>query len=133
MFQPVAGTPFDFRTPHAVADRVRDASSPQIVFGKGYDHNWVVGRAVTPDQHLMARVSDRCRAAGSSCGRTSRVLQFYSGNFLTGTIPGKSGRLYRPGETPWCSSRKIILPDTPNRPDFGSARLAPGLRPIATS
>jgi len=124
MFQPVAGTPFDFRTPRTVADRVRDASSPQIVFGKGYDHNWVVGRAVTPDQHLMARVSDPVSGRGFELWSNQPGLQFYSGNFLTGTIPGKSGRLYRQGDAVVFEPQ--IFPDTPNRPDFGSARLAPG-------
>lgn len=82
-FQPVAGTPFDFRTPHPVADRVRDARSEQIVFGKGYDHNWVVGRSVTPDQHLMARVSDPVSGRGFELWSNQPGVQFYSGNFLS--------------------------------------------------
>lgn len=123
-FQPVAGTPFDFRTPHPVADRVRDARSEQIVFGKGYDHNWVVGRSVTPDQHLMARVSDPVSGRGFELWSNQPGVQFYSGNFLTGTIAGKSGNLYRQGDAVVFEPQ--IFPDTPNHPDFGSARLAPG-------
>ncbi|MBB4617871.1 aldose epimerase family protein [Sphingomonas abaci] len=123
-FQPVAGTPFDFHTPHPVADRVRDARSEQIVFGKGYDHNWVVGRSVTPDQHLMARVSDPVSGRGFELWSNQPGVQFYSGNFLTGTIAGKSGNLYRQGDAVVFEPQ--IFPDTPNHPDFGSARLAPG-------
>ena len=56
----VAGTAFDFRTPRAVGERVRDASDEQLVFGRGYDHNWLVGGAVTAGEHLMAQVADAC-------------------------------------------------------------------------
>ena len=60
----VAGTVFDFRTPHPVGERVRDGRDQQIVFGRGYDHNWVIGDKVTADIHLMARVSDPASGRG---------------------------------------------------------------------
>jgi aldose 1-epimerase len=123
-FKPVAGTPFDFRTPHAVGERVRDASSQQIVFGRGYDHNWVIGRKVTRDEHLMARVSDPASGRGFELWSNQPGLQFYSGNFLDATSYGKSHRLYREGDA--IVMEPQIFPDTPNQPEFGSARLAPG-------
>ena len=123
-FKPVAGTVFDFRTPHAVGERVRDASDEQIVFGRGYDHNWVIGRQVTADQHLMARVSDPASGRGFELWSNQPGLQFYSGNFLDGTSWGKSRRVYREGDA--IVMEPQLFPDTPNHPAFGSARLVPG-------
>jgi len=123
-FRPVAGSPFDFRTPHAVGERVRDSSDQQIVYGRGYDHNWVIGREVTPDQHLMARVSDPKSGRGFELWSNQPGLQFYSGNFLDGTTWGKAGQIYREGDA--IVMEPQIFPDTPNQPKFGSARLAPG-------
>lgn len=121
--KPVAGTVFDFRTPHAVGDRVRDASDQQIVFGRGYDHNWIVGDRVTADLHLMARVREPGSGRGFDLLSNQPGLQFYSGNFLDGTSHGKANRLYREGDAVVFEPQ--IFPDTPNQPAFGSARLAP--------
>lgn len=123
-FRSVAGTPFDFRTPHAVGERVRDARDEQLVFGRGYDHNWVIGRHVTPDEHLMARVSDPASGRAFELWSNQPGLQFYSGNFLDGTTSGKSRHIYRAGDTVVFEPQ--IFPDTPNQPAFGSARLVPG-------
>ncbi|HEX8389703.1 MAG TPA: aldose epimerase family protein [Sphingomonas sp.] len=123
-FRPVAGTVFDFRTPRAVGERVRDARDQQILFGRGYDHNWVIGRAVTPDLHLMARVVEPKSGRGFELLSNQPGLQFYSGNFLDATTRGKGGRLYRMGDT--IVMEPQIFPDTPNRPDFPTARLNPG-------
>ena len=120
----VAGTAFDFRTPHAVGERVRDATDVQLVFGRGYDHNWIVGRGVTVDQHLMARVADPLSGRGFELWSNQPGLQFYSGNFLDGTTAGKAKRIYRAGDA--IVFEPQIFPDTPNQPAFGSARLAPG-------
>lgn len=122
--KPVAGTVFDFRSPHVVGERVRDASDQQIVFGRGYDHNWVVGKTVTADQHLMARVVDPASGRGFELWSNQPGVQFYSGNFLDGTSSGKSERIYRAGDAIVLEPQ--IFPDTPNHPAFGSARLAPG-------
>ncbi|MDH7971938.1 aldose epimerase family protein [Sphingomonas sp. AR_OL41] len=122
--RPVTGTVFDFRTPHAIGARVRTASDEQIVFGRGYDHNWLVGRNVTPTQHLMARAYDPASGRGFELWSNQPGLQFYSGNFLDGTSSGKSGHIYREGDA--FVMEPQIFPDTPNRPKFGSARLAPG-------
>lgn len=123
-FRPVKGTDFDFRTPHAIGERVRDARDQQLVYGHGYDHNWNVGTKVTADQHLMARAYDPASGRGFELWSNQPGLQFYSGNFLNATSAGKSGRMYRQGDA--FVMEPQIFPDTPNQPKFGSARLAPG-------
>ena len=122
--RPVAGTVFDFRTPHTVGERVREAGEQQIVFGRGYDHNWIVGDRVTPDLHLMAQVREPVSGRGFDLMSNQPGLQFYSGNFLDGTSHGKAGKLYREGDA--IVMEPQIFPDTPNQAAFGSARLAPG-------
>ena len=120
----VAGTVFDFRQPTAIGDRVRDGRDPQILYGRGYDHNWVVGDRVTPDQHLMARVVDPGSGRGFELRSNQPGLQFYSGNFFDGTIKGKNGRLYRMGDA--IVMEPQLFPDAPNQPAFPSIRLNPG-------
>jgi aldose 1-epimerase len=120
----VAGTVFDFRTPRAVGERVRTGRDQQIVWGRGYDHNWVIGRKVTATTHLMARVSEPVSGRGFELWSNQPGLQFYSGNFLDGTTMGKSKHIYREGDA--IVMEPQIFPDTPNQPGFGSARLDPG-------
>ena len=120
----VAGTVFDFRQPTAIGDRVRDGRDPQILYGRGYDHNWVVGDRVAPDQHLMARVVDPGSGRGFELRSNQPGLQFYSGNFFDGTIKGKNGRLYRMGDA--IVMEPQLFPDAPNQPAFPSIRLNPG-------
>ena len=120
----VAGTPFDFRRPTAIGARVRDASDQQIVFGRGYDHNWIVGDRVTSDLHLMARVEDPVSGRGYELHSNQPGLQFYSGNFFDGTSIGKNRRIHRMGDA--IVMEPQLFPDTPNQPGFPSARLNPG-------
>jgi aldose 1-epimerase len=121
---PVAGTVFDFRTPTAIGNRVRDARDVQIQYGRGYDHNWVVGDRVTPDQHLMARVVEPVSGRGFELWSNQPGLQFYSGNFFDGTVKGKKGQMYRMGDA--IVMEPQLFPDAPNQPGFPSVRLAPG-------
>lgn len=123
-FKPVAGTVFDFRTPRAVGDRVRDARDQQIVFGRGYDHNWVIGRKVIPGQQLMARVQDPASGRGFELWSNQPGVQFYSGNFFDATSSGKSKKIYRMGDAIVLEPQ--IFPDSPNQRGFPDARLAPG-------
>jgi aldose 1-epimerase len=122
--RPVAGTVFDFRTAKPIVRDVREASDQQIAFGRGFDHNWVIGDAMSAEPRLVARAEDR------TSGRVLEVLsdqpgvQFYSGNFLNGTRVGKSGRLYRQGDG--FALEPQAFPDTVNQPGFGSVRLDPG-------
>jgi aldose 1-epimerase len=94
------------------------------VFARGYDHNWVIGRTVTPEQHLMASAVDPVSGRGFELWSNQPGLQFYSGNFLDGTSSGKARKVYREGDA--FVMEPQIFPDTPNQPAFGSARLAPG-------
>ena len=123
-FRSVAGTVFDFRKPVAVGDRVRDASDEQIRFGRGYDHNWVIGRSVTADEHLMAKVEDPASGRGFELWSNQPGLQMYSGNFFDATTHGKAKKIYRIGDA--IVMEPQIFPDAPNQKDFPNARLAPG-------
>jgi aldose 1-epimerase len=120
----VAGTVFDFRTPHAIGERVRDGRDMQIVFGRGYDHNWVIGTAVTAQPHLMAKVTEPVSGRGFELWSNQPGLQFYSGNFFDGTVIGKGGQIYRMGDA--IVMEPQLFPDAPNQPGFPSARLDPG-------
>jgi aldose 1-epimerase len=118
---PVAGTPFDFRTPHAIGARIghRDA---QLGYGEGYDHNFVLTKSADKAMEVSARVVD------PSSGRVLEVLsqepgiQFYSGNFLNDQVTGK-GRIY--GYRSGFCLEPQHFPDSPNRPDFPSTILRP--------
>jgi aldose 1-epimerase len=123
-FRPVAGTPFDFRTPHIIGERIRDGRDDQLAKGHGYDHNFVVTRAPTADLHLMARVEDPVSGRVMELLSNQPGVQFYSGNFLNAAIAGKSGHLYRQGDA--LALEPQVFPDTPNQPKLGSARLNPG-------
>ena len=121
---PVAGTVFDFRKPRAIGDRVRDARDPQIAYGRGYDHNWVIGTAVTPTLHMMSRVVDPVSGRSFELWSNQPGLQFYSGNFFNATITGKKGQIYRMGDA--IVMEPQLFPDAPNQPNFPSVRLDPG-------
>lgn len=122
--QPVADTVFDFRTPQPIGARVREARDPQIVFGKGYDHNFMIARDVAEEPRLLARVEEPTSGRGFELLSNQPALQFYSGNFLDGTVIGKSGRAYRQGDALVLEPQ--LPPDVPNQPKLGSARLEPG-------
>jgi aldose 1-epimerase len=121
---PVAGTPFDFRKPTVVAERLRDARDPQIVVGRGYDHNMVLTGKAGGAPRLAARLAD------PKSGRVLEILsdqpgiQFYTGNFIDGTMVGKSGKIYRQGDG--IALEPQHFPDAPNKPAFAPVRLDPG-------
>ena len=121
---PVAGTPFDFRRPHAIGERIRE-NHPQLVFGLGYDHNWVLDRR--PGDTRMkraARLRDPDSGRVLTMSTTEPGIQFYSGNFLDGTLYGTSGRSYRQGDGLALETQHY--PDSPNKPRFPSTVLRPG-------
>ena len=121
--RPVAGTPFDFREPTAIGARIRDGRDEQIRIGRGYDHNFVVDG--TPGTlRPVLRLEDPGSGRVMEMSATAPSVQFYSGNFLDGTVVGKSGRVYRQGDG--LAFEPQVHPDSPNRPDFPSARLDPG-------
>jgi len=119
---PVAGTPFDFRTPTAIGARIgRD--DPQLEKGLGYDHNFVLNRSGAALVHA-ARVVESGSARTLDVYTTEPGVQFYSGNFLDGSITGKEGRVYR-HRYGFCLETQHF-PDSPNQPLFPSTTLRPG-------
>ena len=119
---PVAGTPFDFRQPTAIGARI-EQDNEQLKFGKGYDHNWVFPKA-NGALTLMARVLEPNSGRVLEVYSTSPGLQFYSGNFLDGTIKGKGGQVYQ-FRNGFCMEPQHY-PDSPNQPNFPSVVLKPG-------
>jgi aldose 1-epimerase len=117
----VAGTPFDFRRRKPIGRDIRDATR-QLRFGQGYDHNFVLrsGRRT----HLAARVYDPTSGRVLTILTDQPGLQFYSGNFLDGTLVGKSGRSYRQGDGLALETQHF--PDSPNHPRFPPTVLRPG-------
>ena len=116
----VAGTPFDFTSPHKIGERVNDTAYDQIRYGIGYDHNFVLnGEGMKPAASVYSPVS----------GRTMEVLttepgvQFYCGNFLNGSEKGK-GSVYQK-RYGFCLETQHF-PDSPNQPSFPSSLLKPG-------
>lgn len=120
---PVDGTPFDFRQAIRIGERIRDMRDQQIAYGRGYDHNYVLNGA-SGALRLAARLEDPASGRVLELMTDQPGLQVYSGNFLDGTVSGKSGRAYRQGDG--LALEPQLFPDTPNQPQFGSARLAPG-------
>ncbi|MDT0393888.1 MULTISPECIES: aldose epimerase family protein [Streptomyces] len=119
----VAATPFDFRRAKPVGRDIRTAHQ-QVLYGQGFDHNWVLDKGITARPEHVATLRD------PSSGRTLRIatnepgLQFYSGNFLDGTLVGTSGRVYRQGDGLCLETQHF--PDSPNQPSFPSTVLRPG-------
>ena len=119
---PVDGTPMDFRKPVRVGARI-DAASPQLKFGIGYDHNWVVNGA-------PGTLRPAARVVEPKSGRTLEVsttepgVQFYTGNFLDGSVKGKGGAVYH-HRNGLCLETQHF-PDSPNQPAFPSTILRPG-------
>jgi len=120
--KPVDGTPFDFRKPTTIGARINN-DDEQLKFGKGYDHNWVYDKkpgAVI----LLARVHEPTSGRVMEVWSTEPGLQFYTGNFLDGTITGKGGWVYQFRDA-FCMEPQHY-PDSPNEPDFPSTVLRPG-------
>ena len=123
--RPVAGTPFDFREPTAVGGRIRE-EDPQLVIARGYDHNWALNTGGTGSLLLAATVFDPKGGRGLRLHTTQPGLQFYSGNFLNGSVVGSGGRIYRQGDGFALETQHF--PDAPNHPEFASTELRPGER-----
>jgi aldose 1-epimerase len=120
--RPVDGTPFDFRKPTPIGARINE-NDEQLKFGKGYDHNWVINKKMG-EMGLMARVTEPTSGRVMEVLSTEPGLQFYSGNFLDGTIVGKGGWVYQ-FRNGFCMEPQHY-PDSPNHPEFPSVVLKPG-------
>jgi len=122
---PVAGTPMDFTRPTAIGARIRD-NFEQLVIGRGYDHNWVLDRR----DNTLTRLEVAARVVEPTSGRVLTVyttepgIQFYTGNFLDGTLYGTSGRAYRQGDGFALETQHY--PDSPNHSNFPTTELRPG-------
>jgi aldose 1-epimerase len=119
---PVASTPLDFTKPAVIGERI-DADNDQLKKGRGYDHNWVL-------DSKGGKLAEAAEVYEPTSGRVLKVfttepgVQFYSGNFLDGTVKGKQGKTYlhRGG---FCLETQHF-PDSPNQPNFPSTELKPG-------
>ncbi len=120
---PVAGTPFDFRQPTAIGARIDD-SHEQLRFGRGYDHNWVLDQITHAALTHAARLEDPMSGRQIDISTTEPGMQFYSGNFLDGTIKGTGGHVY--GHRTGLCLETQHFPDSPNHANFPSTILRPG-------
>lgn len=118
----VEGTPFDFRKPVAIGARI-NADDQQIRYGKGYDHNFVLNRKGS-GLELAARVVEPKSGRVMEVLTTEPGIQFYSGNFLDGSVKGKGGKAYQ-HRYGFCLETQHF-PDSPNKPKFPSTVLKPG-------
>jgi aldose 1-epimerase len=120
----VEGTPFDFRQPHAIGERI-NMGDEQLALGRGYDHNFVLNRSGDGLQ-LAARATDPTTGRVLEVLTTEPGVQFYTGNFLDGRLKGKGGKSYG-RRSAFCLETQHF-PDSPNQPGFPSAVLKPGER-----
>lgn len=118
----VAGTPFSFLKSTAVGARIND-SDEQIKLGNGYDHNWVVNGAAGT-LRMAASVYESTSGRVMDVWTTEPGIQFYTGNFLDGTLTGKSGKVY-PRRSGLCLETQHY-PDSPNEPKFPTTTLKKG-------
>lgn len=120
----VEGTPFDFRRPHRIGERI-DAPDEQIKFGKGYDLNWVIdggGEGLI----VAAQAYDRKSGRALEVRTTEPGIQFYSGNMIGAGTRGKRGETYGP-RSGFCLETQHF-PDSPNQPSFPSTVLKAGTK-----
>ena len=119
----VTGTPFDFREPHVIGERI-EADDEQLKNGLGYDHNWVLDRK-TPDQlEFAASVYEPASGRFLEVYTDQPAMQFYSGNFFDGKSNGKYGKALKFRESIALETQKY--PDTPHHDNFPSTLLNPG-------
>ena len=113
----VAGTPLDFTTPHAIGERFAAVAG-------GYDHNYVLDRKADGELVCAARVEEPESGRVLEVFTTDPGIQFYTGNFLDGTLAGRGGVHYLP-QAGFCLEPQKF-PDSPNQPAFPSSILKPG-------
>jgi aldose 1-epimerase len=132
---PVKGTPFDFTNPAgtAIGSRINDVSAPdgagpnhQLLIAQGYDHNWVLNSTgpTLNGLHLAATAADPSSGRELTVWTDQPGVQFYSGNFLTGTLVGISGDTYR--QSAGYTFETQHFPNSPNQPNFPSTELKAG-------
>ena len=118
----VEGTPMDFRTPHAVGERINDKYQ-QLIYGAGYDHCYVLNKGERDSLELAATCKDPVSGRTMEVYTTEEGVQLYTGNWLNG-FQGSHGATF-PARSAICFEAQCF-PDTPNKPHFPSATLLPG-------
>jgi aldose 1-epimerase len=119
----VTGTPFDFREPHVIGERI-DVENEQLANGLGYDHNWVLDRKTAGELEFAASVHEPATGRFLEVFTDQPAMQFYSGNFFDGSSKGKYGKELRYRESIALETQKF--PDTPHHSNFPSTLLNPG-------
>ncbi|MFJ2818871.1 aldose epimerase family protein [Streptomyces sp. NPDC087294] len=119
----VSGTPFDFRSAKAIGRDLR-AGHVQQVQAKGFDHNWVLDKGISATPEKVATLRDPHSGRTLSIATDQPGLQFYTGNFLDGTLTGTGGHTYRQGDALCLETQHF--PDSPNQPSFPTTVLRPG-------
>lgn len=120
---PVDNTPFDFRKPTTIGERI-DVDNQQLKNGLGYDHNWVLDRKTKDSIELVAELYEPTSGRLMQIYTDQPGLQFYSGNFFKGKTKGKYDKPIKYREAVALETQKF--PDSPNHPSFPSTRLNPG-------
>lgn len=120
---PVAGTPFDFKTPKTIAPDVTNFDNEQVKFGNGFDHNWVLNSKGDISQ-VAAKLTSPTSGITLEVYTDEPGIQVYTGNFLDGTLKGKKGIVY-PQRASVCLETQHY-PDSPNKPQWPSVMLEPG-------
>ncbi len=122
---PVKGTPFDFTTPQTIGSRI-NVDNEQSLIAQGYDHNWVLNKSgpMLDGLRLAAQAWDPGSGRELSVWTDQPGVQFYSGNFLNGTLVGISGHIYR--QSGGYTFETQHFPNSPNQPNFPSTELKPG-------
>ncbi|MFF9647259.1 aldose epimerase family protein [Kitasatospora aureofaciens] len=121
---PVAGTPFDFRTPHPLGSRIR-MNDPQLRAAGGYDHCWVLAPGPRGALRRAARLADPGSGRLMEVWTTEPGLQVYTGNMLDGSLAGLDGKPYRRHSAICLETQHY--PDSPNRPEYPDTVLRPGV------
>ncbi len=125
----VAGSPFDFRQPHAIGERI-DSRDEQLAIAQGYDHNFVLNGGGA-SLNTVAKVTEPKSGRVMEVVTTEPGLEFYTGNHLDGTLTGKGGKVYGP-RAAFCMETQHF-PDSPNRPDFPRVVLNRGVQYQSTT
>ncbi|UAJ08697.1 aldose epimerase family protein [Polymorphobacter megasporae] len=120
---PVAGTPFDFRKPTRIGERVY-STHPQMMLGRGLDHNFVLDGEPGAAVPLAVRLYDPKSGRRLEVRTTEPGVQIYTANHFSGGTPGANGRTLRQGDA--IAFETQHFPDSPNRPEFPTTVLRPG-------
>ena len=118
----VKGTPFDFREPHKIGESI-NADNTQLKYGKGYDHNWVLAMEDREEPRPAVKLYEPQTGRMLEIATSEPGIQFYSGNFMDGTVEGKNGNMYDFRHA--LALEPQHFPDSPNHDNFPTTLLLP--------